>query len=97
MSTPGSSGTRGLFFRVSGRVQGVGYRAFARRVAEANDITGWVRNLGNGDVEGEAHGEASGLRVFVETLKEGPALARVRDVEQREIPVRDQPGFQIRY
>lgn len=62
---------------VEGRVQGVGYRAFAIRKAEELGLTGWVRNKWDGSVEVVAEGERSTLDKFVAALFVGPASAYV--------------------
>ncbi len=65
---------------VEGRVQGVGYRIFVYEAAQALDLTGWVRNLGNGSVEVLAEGEAGALAALLERLKAGPRRAVVTDI-----------------
>ncbi len=72
---------RRLVALVSGRVQGVGYRAFARRKAEELGLSGYAENLPDGRVEVVAEGEEEDLKVFLEFLKRGPRLAEVRAVE----------------
>jgi acylphosphatase len=62
---------------VSGRVQGVGYRAFAARAARDLGLVGWVRNLEDGDVEVWAEGTADTLDRLEAALQRGPAGARV--------------------
>jgi acylphosphatase len=70
-------------YLISGRVQGVGYRAFAHRTAQRLGVTGWVRNLEDGSVEVLAHGsEDQFLRLEVE-LKQGPAHALVERLNCR--------------
>lgn len=67
---------------VYGRVQGVGYRYFTWRQAEALNLTGYVRNLPDGEaVEVVAEGEREKLDEFVRQLETGPRLARVERVE----------------
>jgi acylphosphatase len=66
---------------VSGRVQGVGYRFFARDAAQALGLCGWVRNLSGGGVEIEAEGAQEDIDRLIEKLKVGPPLSRVTDVE----------------
>ena len=73
---------RFLRIYVSGRVQGVGYRAWARRVADRLGVTGWVRNMTDGRVEVLAQfpdGQAE--MQFFRMLEEGPSLGSVSDVE----------------
>jgi acylphosphatase len=62
---------------VSGRVQGVGYRAFAVRVARALHLAGGATNLDDGRVEVVAEGPAHALDRLEAALGEGPRLARV--------------------
>jgi acylphosphatase len=65
---------------ISGRVQMVSFRDFAKRKAERSGVVGWVRNLPDGHVEILAEGEEHSLEVFILELKRGPILARVDDV-----------------
>lgn len=83
-------------FFVSGRVQGVGYRAFARRSAEALGLRGFARNLADGRVEAHAEGPLSALDEFAGLLAKGPLWADVRHVESREAPMLHLEGFHIR-
>lgn len=62
---------------IEGRVQGVGFRAFAIRKAEELGINGWVRNRWDGSVEVIAEGERTMLDKFVAALFVGPASAYV--------------------
>src|ERR1700741_3085734 len=68
-------------FVVSGRVQGVGFRYSVINAAQRFSITGWVRNRGDGAVEGLASGTADDLERFREWLGVGPPAARVENVE----------------
>ncbi|MCG3203008.1 MAG: Acylphosphatase [Gammaproteobacteria bacterium] len=65
---------------VSGRVQGVCYRAFAQREARRLGVTGWVRNLPDGRVEVTAAGPPVALEEFRRWLHRGPPQAVVREV-----------------
>lgn len=53
-----------------GRVQGVGFRFTARRIAQSCQIKGWVKNRPDGKVEAEVEGEEESLRKFLAGLKE---------------------------
>ena len=66
---------------VTGRVQAVGFRDWVVRTAKAEGITGWVRNRSDGSVEMVASGEEDAVARFAEACREGPALARVDNVE----------------
>ena len=66
---------------VSGRVQGVGYRAFAARVATAQGLLGGVRNLDDGRVELDVEGKRIVIEALLHELKIGPPAARVTAIE----------------
>jgi acylphosphatase len=68
---------RRVRFRVSGRVQGVAYRASAVDAAVKEGVVGWVRNLPTGDVDGLVQGEATAVDGFLAWAARGPASARV--------------------
>lgn len=72
-----------LTARVRGRVQGVGYRFFAQRVAVSLGLRGYVRNLPGGEVETVAQGPRATLEAYLRRLWEGPYGARVDDVATR--------------
>ncbi|MDX9754826.1 MAG: acylphosphatase [bacterium] len=65
---------------VSGRVQGVGFRYFAQRLARTIGITGQVRNLGSGQVEIIAEGEIQLLKRFLQEIEAGPSFGHVSSV-----------------
>jgi acylphosphatase len=65
---------------IFGRVQGVGFRWFAIERASLEGITGWVRNLPDGEVEVVAEGEAEAMERFERSVRQGPGHARVDDV-----------------
>jgi acylphosphatase len=69
---------------VSGTVQGVGFRFFARRTAERLRLAGFAKNLADGRVEVYAVGPAEALEKFREELKRGPEGARVAGVEEEK-------------
>ncbi len=71
---------RSVHIIVAGRVQGVGYRWFVTQKASDYNITGWVRNLPNQDIEIVAHGTKPGMETFIDWVKIGPARARVLSV-----------------
>ena len=83
-------------FVISGNVQGVGYRAFARQAARAIGVTGWARNLANGDVEVHANGTPSQLDDLESRLRQGPRWAEVRSVTATDAPVASDSTFEIR-
>ena len=80
-----------------GRVQGVGFRYFVWREAEALGVDGWVRNRGDGTVEALARGTNEDLDRLQDRLEEGPRLSRVISVSVTDEPDEDvAQGFEIR-
>ena len=67
--------------RITGRVQGVGFRDALCREAEGLGVTGWVRNLADGGVEALAQGDAEALAALLDWARRGPPAARVERVE----------------
>jgi acylphosphatase len=82
---------------VKGRVQGIGFRWFARETAELLGVDGWVRNLADGSVEAEAEASEEALGRFLEALRRGPSGARVEVVQVTEVRERREEGFEIRF
>ncbi|MGH9326102.1 MAG: acylphosphatase [Terriglobia bacterium] len=86
---PGPRAVIAKRFLISGRVQGVGYRFFAEREANALGIRGYVRNLLDGRVEAYAVGDERMLEEFRRKLKQGPRSAEVSHVREAEEAVND--------
>jgi len=80
---------------VSGRVQGVFYRAFTRQNAEQLGLSGWVKNLEDGRVEAEIEGSRQAIERMLTKMRRGPPGARVDDIETEEIKERGEKGFEI--
>lgn len=81
---------------VSGRVQGVFYRASTAQQARERGLAGWVRNLPDGRVEAVLQGAPEVVEAMIGWCRSGPPSARVVAVEVvDEVPV-DEPGFSIR-
>ena len=81
---------------VSGRVQGVFYRASTREAARERDVDGWVRNLDDGRVEAVFEGPASVVEAMCEWCETGSSAASVSSVEVTMEPPEDLDGFRIR-
>lgn len=67
--------------RITGRVQGVGFRMFTENVASRLGLKGYVKNLANGQVETVAEGDEAALREFREAIGNGPRMAQVTHVD----------------
>ena len=68
--------------RIHGKVQGVGYRFFATRVARRMGLKGWINNERDGTVAAAVEGEKEAIDDWIEELKEGPRYAEVTKIEQ---------------
>lgn len=75
-----SQDARAVRVLITGRVQGVGYRAWTRDKAAVLGVSGWVRNRRNGDVEAVFSGTESAVETMLDACRDGPGWARVTDV-----------------
>lgn len=67
--------------KISGAVQGVGYRAWTQKEALALGVNGWVKNLSDGSVEALLQGAKEKVDHLLKKLESGPNLSRVKHVE----------------
>jgi acylphosphatase len=81
---------------VSGRVQGVSFRAYAEQAAARLGLTGWVRNEPDGAVAAHVEGEADAVDAFVRWCHEGPPSARVSGVEVQPAADTGATAFEVR-
>lgn len=81
---------------VSGRVQGVWYRAWTEQTARGLGLAGWVRNRRDGSVEAVISGEAAVVEDMLDRLWDGPELAAVKAVDRFEHSEPVGPGFEVR-
>ena len=82
---------------VSGRVQGVFFRAWTQQQANALGVAGWVRNCSDGSVEAHLAGEDSAVRELIDLLRDGPPSAIVSNVEINEVEPEPGDRFEIRH
>ncbi|MBI2215450.1 MAG: acylphosphatase [Acidobacteria bacterium] len=75
--------------RIHGKVQGVGYRFYATRIARRLGLKGWIQNLRDGSVEAMVEGEAPKIDEWITEIKEGPRYAEVVRIDQER---RDNAG-----
>ena len=86
----------GYHIRVTGHVQGVAYRAWARAEALRLGLRGWVRNREDGSVEALVAGPKAAVEAMVLAMREGPGAAEVTDVWTDEVaPDTVATGFAI--
>lgn len=81
---------------VTGRVQGVSFRAYAEREAGRLGVHGWIRNEPDGSVRGHFEGPAAAVDALVEWCRKGPPLADVADVDVRAARDTGAGGFEVR-
>ena len=81
---------------ISGKVQGVFFRNNTKSEAQSHNITGWTRNLPNGDVEAIVCGESEVVNAICEWFWKGPPAAKVTNVLIEEMPYEDHKDFSIR-
>jgi len=83
--------------RVTGRVQGVFFRAWTRDEAKALGLTGWVRNAADGSVEALLEGSESAVAKMIELMGQGPSHARVDEVDVEEADPEVHDRFEVRH
>jgi len=82
-------------FLVRGRVQGVGFRAAARREAQQLGVDGYAVNKPDGSVEVLAQGVPTAVEALARWLERGPGHAQVARVEREDIAVTPRAGFGV--
>jgi acylphosphatase len=80
---------------VTGRVQGVSFRAWTREQAMARGVSGWVRNRPDGSVEAVLAGPDEAVAALIAALHEGPPAAKVVEVRVTEANAPETSGFRI--
>ncbi len=84
--------------QITGRVQGVGFRAWTADEARRLNVAGWVRNEEDGSVSALLQGEAGAVETLCERMREGPPGASVEQLGTRPASENASPmtGFEIR-
>ena len=81
--------------RIYGFVQGVGFRFAVERAASSRQVSGWVRNRGDGAVEAVFEGERQDVEALVDFCRHGPRGAEVERVEVEEESAEGLGGFRV--
>jgi acylphosphatase len=84
-----------LRLRITGRVQGVGYRAFVERQAARLNLAGWVRNRADGSVEAVVAGDRAAIDAMIAACRTGPRSAVVMNVETDVAAPLTETGFRM--
>ena len=87
----------GRHVRVTGRVQGVFFRAWTTERALALGVTGWVRNALDGSVEAQLEGEEAFVQQLIDQLKNGPPAARVEQIDVEPVDLEGSDCFEVRH
>jgi acylphosphatase len=83
--------------RVTGRVQGVFFRAWTREQAERLGVFGWVRNCPDGSVDAHLEGASENVDQMIELLRRGPSGAQVDELEIHEVEPEKHDWFAVRH
>ena len=89
------SGMRTVRLRITGRVQGVGYRDWMQRTAAGLCLAGWVRNRRDGTVEAVLSGSSVSVDHMIEQCRQGPPMAQTSRIEVLDESSEPPPGFAV--
>jgi acylphosphatase len=82
---------------ITGRVQGVGFRAWTSAEARRRGLRGWVRNRHDGSVEALLIGDGPAVEAMITSCRQGPAMAQVDDLARSPAADDGSPGFSERH
>ena len=82
---------------ITGRVQGVFFRAWASEEAARLGVTGWVRNCPDGRVEAHVEGEERPVEQMIDRLRQGPPSASVENVRIWDVDTFEYEDFEVRH
>ena len=81
---------------ITGRVQGVFFRAWSREQADELGVRGWIRNRPDGHVEAHVEGDQAAVEALIDRLRSGPPAAKVDDLRTWDADVIDFDDFEVR-
>lgn len=82
---------------MTGRVQGVFFRAWTKDQARELAVAGWVRNCDDGSVEAHLEGERGAVEMLIDRMRVGPPSAEVEDVRVDDVPAEGSNRFEVRH
>ncbi len=82
--------------RITGAVQGVGFRAWTQDLAAETGVTGWVRNRPDGTVEAHLEGEGAAITRMIDRMSTGPSAGRIDDITAEAAEPQGAVDFEIR-
>jgi acylphosphatase len=82
---------------ITGRVQGVFFRAWSREQADELGVRGWIRNRPDGHVEAHVEGAEAAVEAMIERLRNGPPAAKVDGLRTWDADLFDFEGFEVRH
>lgn len=89
---------KNVHFYVNGIVQGVGFRYYAMRHANKNNLKGYVKNTNDGRVEVEVEGDEVEINYFLSSLEVGPQMSEVKKINDlTEQEIKEYASFEIRF
>ena len=83
--------------RITGRVQGVFFRAWAQQQARELGVSGWIRNADDRSVEAHVEGDEAAVKALIQRLWQGPPAADVENVEVEDTAPEGLGGFEVRH
>lgn len=84
-----------VHLKITGKVQGVFFRATAREIAEQYNLSGWVKNTSDNAVEATVTGNSEAVDAFIQWTKEGPDRARVENVTVTYLELKQFKSFEV--
>jgi len=83
--------------KISGKVQGVWFRASTKQKAEMLGLKGWVRNTSDGNVEAVFEGDEKQVDEIIDWCNQGPPLAEVKNIDVKTQDIVNFDKFEIKY
>lgn len=87
---------KAIKIRISGKVQGVGFRSFVKQHALSKEVKGYVKNLPGGEVEAFLQGSEENVNSLIEVVKKGPSASKVEKIQIKETSPIEGDKFEIR-